>query len=114
MDKLYITRIWLDGHHLYAMTESGEIADYDLSTMRGFRHASPSQLGNFTVVNDKDIHWPDLGEDINLEGMLYDNHLCLLTATEDSVLYRPEPQSHDCVADPIGSADPATSTSMNS
>ena len=86
----------MDGHHLYAMTESGEIADYDLSTMRGFRHASPSQLGNFTVVNDKDIHWPDLGEDINLEGMLYDNHLCLLTATEDSVLYRPEPQSHDC------------------
>ena len=82
--------------------------------MRGFRHASPSQLGNFTVVNDKDIHWPDLGEDINLEGMLYDNHLCLLTATEDSVLYRPEPQSHDCVDDPIGSADPATSTSMNS
>ena len=114
MDKLYITRIWLDGHHLFALTESGETANDELSTMRGFSNASHSQLGSFPLVNGKDIHWPDLDEDINLEGMLYDNHLCLLTATEDSVLYRPEPQSHDCVADPIGSADPATSTSMNS
>ena len=40
MDKLYITRVWLDGHHLFAMTEGGKTAHYDLSTMRGFRHAT--------------------------------------------------------------------------
>ena len=59
MDKLYITRVWLDGHHLFAMTEGGKTAHYDLSTMRGFRHATQLQLANF-VVNGKDIHWPDL------------------------------------------------------
>ena len=87
MDKLYITRVWLDGHHLFAMTEGGKTAHYDLSTMRGFRHATQLQLANF-VVNGKDIHWPD-------------HHLCALTDTEDSAVYRPAPQSHDCVAEPL-------------
>ena len=35
MDKLYITRVWLDGHQLFAMTEGGKTAYYDLYTMRG-------------------------------------------------------------------------------
>lgn len=109
MDKLFITRVWLDGHQLFAMTEGGKTAHYDLSTMRGFRHATPAQLANF-VVDGKDIHWPDLDEDINLEGMLYDNHLCALTDTGDSAVYRPAPQSHDCVAEPLA---PNGSTKTN-
>ena len=109
MDKLYITRDWLDGHQLLAKTEGRKTAHYDLYTMRGFRHATPAQLANF-VVNGKDIHWPDLDEDINLEGMLYDNHLCALTDTEDSAVYRPAPQSHDCVAEPLA---PTGSTTTN-
>lgn len=109
MDKLYITCVWLDGHQLFAMTEGRKTASYDLSTMRGFRHATPAQLANF-IVNGKDIHWPDLDEDINLEGMLYDNHLCALTDTEDSAVYRPAQQSHDCVAEPLA---PTGSTTTN-
>lgn len=100
MSKEYVTRIWVEGTHLYALTKQGKTASYNLASFKGFRRATPQQLRNFVVLNGTDIHWPDLDEDINLEGMLYDNGLCPLTETEDSVVYRPIPEGHDCVAEP--------------
>ena len=58
MDKLYITRVWLDGHQLFAMTEGGKTAYYDLYTMRGFRHATPAQLANFVVTTSARLPTP--------------------------------------------------------
>ena len=98
MNILYVTRIWVDNGRLYAMTDNGLTATYNLSEFKGFKDATPQQLQHFVVEYD-DIHWPELDEDINLEGMFYDNHLCNLTETEDSVVYRPLPESHDCVAE---------------
>lgn len=85
----------LRGGLLYAETEKGERAVYDLKKFKGFRNASPEQLRHFTIIGGCDLHWPDLDEDINLEGMLYDNGLCQLTKTEDSVVYRPVSESND-------------------
>lgn len=99
MSKLYVTRVWVDNGHLYAMTDSGKTATYDLSKFKGFKNATPQQLQHF-VVEEEGIHWPELDEDINLEGLFYDNHLCNLTESEDSVVYRPLPEAHDCVAEP--------------
>lgn len=33
------------------------------------------------------LYRPELDEDINLEGMSYDNHLCSLSPSEDTVVY---------------------------
>lgn len=101
MGNIYVTRIWIEGHHLYAATDKGLEAKYDLSKFKGFRNATQNQLNDFTVLGGHDIHWNELDEDINLEGMFYDNNLCQLTDTEDSVVYRPVPESNDCVAEPI-------------
>lgn len=87
MKKLIVTRIWIDGNSLYAETDNGKTASYDLSAFRGFKDAQPSQLMNFEVINGNCIHWSELDEDINLEGMFHDNHFCQLTPTEDSVVY---------------------------
>lgn len=100
MGKKYVTRVWVNEGRLFASTEDGITATYDLSTIKGFEHATPQQLQHF-VVEEKGIHWPELDEDINLEGMFYDNHLCELTESEDSVIYRPISEIHDCVAEPL-------------
>lgn len=100
MNKIYVARVWMDGDMLIASTADGMTAKYDLSKLKGFKHATPQQLNNF-VVEGEGIHWPELDEDINLEGMFYDNHLCDLTATEDSVIYRPLPEDCHCAAEPL-------------
>lgn len=101
MKQLYVSTVWVDGGRLYAATTDGKIASYNLEDFKGFRNATRKQMENFEVINGNDIHWPELDEDINLEGMFYDNHLCALTPSEDSVVYRPMPESHDCVAEPL-------------
>lgn len=101
MAKYYVTRIWTDRTNLYAETDRGEVAMYDLSKFKGFRKASPEQLRHFVVLGEKDIYWPQLDEDVNLEGLFYDNHICPLTPTEDSVVYRPAPEGNDCLAEPL-------------
>lgn len=92
MDRLYVTKVWIDNGRLFAETDHGVRASYDLANyFKGFRHATPSQIGNYKVDRNG-IHWPELDEDINFEGMFHDNHLCQLTAEEDSVVYKPTPQ----------------------
>lgn len=89
MNKLYITKIWIDNGVLYAQTDKGATASYNLKRFRSFRNATDDQIQNYEVVGKSGLRWPELDEDINLEGMLYDNNLCPLTRTEDSVEYRP-------------------------
>lgn len=92
MNKVYITKIWIDNGVLYALTDKGATASYDLRKFRSFRNATDAQILNYKMMGNGSIRWPELDEDINLEGMLHDNHLCPLTKTEDSVEYRPQQQ----------------------
>lgn len=89
MDKLQVARIWILDGKLYAETTSGKEASYDLLRFKGLRNATSKQLRNFKIIGGKDIYWPELDEEINLEGMFYDNNLCPLTETEDSVVFHP-------------------------
>ncbi len=97
---IYVVKIWIDKDNLYAESDSGKVAFYKLSKFKGFK-ASQDQLKNFKVLGGKDIYWPELDEDINLEGLFYDNGLCPLTDTEDSVIYRPVPESNEYVAEEL-------------
>lgn len=101
MNRLYVKSIWVDGGRLFAETYSGVRASYDLSRFKEFRHATTAQMADFEVVDGKYVHWPQLEADINLEGMFFDNRLCPLTETEDTVLYAPVPETGDCVADDL-------------
>lgn len=98
MAKHIVTSIWIDGDELLARTAEGRTAHYNLKAFPSLATASQQQREQFTVSRCA-IHWPALNEDINLEGMLYDNGLCTLTANEDSVEYHPELE-HDMVAEP--------------
>lgn len=105
MGKLYVTQLRVDHKCLFARTDEGLTASYDLSRIRGFRNATPDQLDHFVVVDGKDVYWPQLDEDINLEGMFYDNHLCPLTPTEDSVVYCHTAEGEDYAAEPLCNND---------
>ncbi len=86
---IYITKIWIDFDNVFAKTDDGKIAKYAFKDFPSLKEASRAQRENFTISHCA-IHWPELDEDINLEGMLYDNGICNLTDTEDSVEYRPD------------------------
>lgn len=47
MKKLYVTRVWVDNDHLYAMTDNGSTATYDLKKFRGLRMPHHS---NFNIL----------------------------------------------------------------
>lgn len=100
MNLLRVTKIWVSNGKLYAETDDGKTAYYPLSKFKSLAKASASEQKNFIIVDAKDIVWPKLDEQINLEGMFYDNHLCRLTPEEDSVIYSPIEEAADCVAEP--------------
>ena len=87
MDKIIVNKIWVDGQTLHAVSSTGMEASYDLHRFKGFRHATKQQIDDFQIVGEKSVYWPELDEDINLEGMFYDNHLCSLSPSEDNVIY---------------------------
>lgn len=87
MSKIFVNRVWVDGQILHAVSTTGEEASYNLQQFKGFRHASNDQIKDFQIIGNKSVYWPELDEDINLEGMFYDNHLCALSPSEDNVVY---------------------------
>lgn len=100
MNLLRVTKIWVSDGKLYAKTDSGETAFYPLSKFKSLAKAPASEQKNFIIVDAKNIVWPKLDEEINLEGLFFDNHLCELTPEEDSVIYSPIEETADCVAEP--------------
>jgi hypothetical protein len=96
---IYVVKVWIENGCLWAETDKGTIAKYELSRFEGLRHATEKQLQSFVIQDKKNISWPELDEEINLEGMFYDNGFCQLTPTEDSVCFRPIPETCDYVAE---------------
>lgn len=80
------------------MSEDGREAKYDFCRFHALALATPKQRNNYRITYSE-IVWPELDEEINLEGMFYDNGLCTLTPNEDSVVYLPQMES-DMVAEP--------------
>lgn len=89
----------MDDQYLYAIADNGMTARYALKDLKFLDKASDHERHNFTL-SFLGIHWPDLDEDINFEGMFYDNGLCKLTPGEDSVVYS-SPMTNDCVAEEL-------------
>ena len=51
--------------------EDGRELRFPASKNRRLREATPAQLANIEIIcNGTGLHWPDLDEDVSLEGML--------------------------------------------
>jgi len=59
------------GPRLCLVMPDGRRADVPLACYRRLRTATPEQLANWEVIGDGEgIHWPDIDEDLSIEGLL--------------------------------------------
>lgn len=92
MTRHRIKRVWVDDTHVWAETADGLTAGYPFERWARLAKASDTQRRNFTL-SYFGIHWPEIDEDLNFEGMFSDAGLCADTVGEDAVYYeaaRPE------------------------
>lgn len=85
-DKKQIARVWVDKHAVYAETTDGLRASYEFTLWPRLLNATDAQRHDF-YLSYHGIHWPQIDEDLSLEGMFHDAGLCDITPTEDSVYY---------------------------
>ena len=86
MDRKYIARVWVDDHAVYAETTDGLRASYEFAQWPRLCNATAAQRRDF-YLSYHGIHWSQIDEDLNFEGMFHDAGLCDITPTEDSVCY---------------------------
>ena len=85
-NRKFIARVWVDDHAVYAETNDGLQASYEFARWPRLRNATDAQRRDF-YLSYHGIHWPQIDEDLNFEGMFYDAGLCDITPTEDAVCY---------------------------
>jgi hypothetical protein len=81
MDKAHdIQRIAVQGDRLL-LTVDGRSYDIDVAACsRRLARASQTQRENFTVSpSGYGIHWPDIDEDLSIDGLIGITHECPLT-----------------------------------
>ena len=62
---------WVDDAFLWVRLEDGRQVGSPLAQFGRLAQASPEQLRNFRLIGrGVSIHWPDLDEDISVEGLL--------------------------------------------
>ncbi len=65
------SRLSFDAESLHLVMPDGRRADVPLACYRRLRTATPEQLANWEVIGDGEgIHWPDIDEDLSIEGLL--------------------------------------------
>lgn len=84
--KHLISKVWVEGGHIYAQTTDGLTASYPVSAWKRLAAATDDQLNDFYLTYTG-IHWPALDEDLSFEGMFSASGLCERTLNEDSVCY---------------------------
>ena len=84
--RKYISHVWVDDHAVYAETTDGLQASYAFTRWPRLRDANDAQRREF-YLSYHGIHWPQIDEDLNFEGMFHDAGLCDITPSEDSVCY---------------------------
>ena len=86
MKQIIISRVWVDDTHIYAETTDGMRASYAFTDWERLAQTTSQQREEF-YLSYYGIHWPQIDEDLNFEGMFHDAGLCDITPTEDAVYY---------------------------
>ena len=70
-DDLSIRTVWFDEEILFVALSDGRTVGTPIAWYPRLQDASETQRGNWRLIGEGDgIHWPDLDEDLSLEGML--------------------------------------------
>lgn len=86
-DQYRINKVWVDDAHVWAETTNGWKAGYPFKQWRNLANATQDQRQNF-FLSRYGIHWPELDEDLNFEGMFADAGLCKRSDGENAIYYQ--------------------------
>lgn len=65
------TRAWVEDGWVWLHLEDGLEIRFPIAKNRRLRNAAPAQLKNIELICDgTGIHWPDLDEDLSVNGIL--------------------------------------------
>ncbi len=68
-NDLKIEKVWFDDEKIYILTNDGTEKSHPLLWFKRLWNASPEQRYRYELSKWRDsIHWPELGEDLSLEG----------------------------------------------
>ena len=87
MEQYRINKVWVDDAHIWAETTNGWKASYLFTQWRNLVNATHEQRKNF-LLSRYGIHWPELDEDLNFEGMFADAGLCKRSECENTIYYQ--------------------------
>ena len=86
MKLIIISRVWVDDTHIYAETTDGMKASYAFADWDRLAQATSQQREDF-YLSYYGIHWPQIDEDLNFEGMFRDNNLIDPTQSNTTICY---------------------------
>jgi hypothetical protein len=70
--ELRLSDIQVSNEQIAAFLTDGRTISVALVWSWRLSEASPEQRGNYEIIGDgQGVHWPDIDEDISVEGMLY-------------------------------------------
>ena len=70
-DEIGIRTVWFDGQTLFVRLSDGRTLGTPIAWYPRLQHATPHQRENWRLIaGGEGIHWPEVDEDLSLEGML--------------------------------------------
>jgi hypothetical protein len=61
-------KIWIADNFIHVKLEDGKEGKLPINNFQRLANAHPDALRNFEVIDGYAIHWPELDEDLSVEG----------------------------------------------
>lgn len=61
-------KVWFANDHIYVELANGRKSKLPLHQFKRLAKATPEELENFEIIGGYSIHWPNIDEDLSIEG----------------------------------------------
>lgn len=61
-------KIWIEDNFIHVLLADGREGKLTINNFKRLKNAHPDAFQNFEVIDGYAIHWPELDEDLSVEG----------------------------------------------
>ena len=61
-------KVWIEDSFIHVMLQDGREGKLPIQQFKSLANAHPEALHNFEIINEYALHWPQLDEDLSVEG----------------------------------------------
>lgn len=61
-------KVWIEDGFIHVMLQDGREGKLPIQQFKSLANAQPETLNNFEIINGYALHWPQLDEDLSVEG----------------------------------------------